>query len=114
MPTPVTIEFDTFSLEGELFDNEIGKKLKDTLPVSCDLTYWGAEAYGSIGVDLGEASPQPRIPPGGIAYTRQGHYLCLFFGQDPAWPVEYVGKILSNNWEKLADKPSGKLTVRLS
>jgi hypothetical protein len=75
--------------------------LFEQLPVRVSLHTWGNESYGSIGVDLGEESPVPDISPGGIAYTSQGNYLCFFYGQRPAWPVEYVGEILNEEWNQL-------------
>lgn len=30
---------------------------------------------------------------GGLAYSAQGNYLCVFFGQAPAWPVDYFAQI---------------------
>ena len=53
------------------------------------------------GIDFGEENPVPDIPPGGIAYTSQGNYVCIFFGQRPAWAVEYIGQIMDDQWEKL-------------
>ncbi len=67
--------------------------------------HWGNEFYGSIGKDLGEENPVPDIPLGGIAYTNQGNYVCFFFGQRPAWAVEYIGQILDDQWEKLVADP---------
>ena len=43
----------------------------------------------------------PDIPAGGLAYTNQGNYFCIFFGQKPAWDVEYIGKIEGDEWKKL-------------
>ncbi|MFC1862725.1 cyclophilin-like family protein [Thermodesulfobacteriota bacterium] len=43
-----------------------------------------------FGINLGEDNPVPDIPPGGIAYTNNGNFLCIFFGQTPAWSVEYI------------------------
>ncbi len=76
-------------------------RLYEQLPIRINLQSWGDESYGSIGVDLGEKSPVSDIPPGGIAYTNQGNYLCFFYGQRPAWPIEHVGEILKDEWQQL-------------
>ena len=94
----IQLDFGGLVLEAELFDNSIAEKLYRSLPLEINLTHWGEEMYGSIGADLGTENPRPVIPPGGIAYTSQGSYLCIFYGQDPAWPVEYVGQ-LKIGWE---------------
>ena len=57
--------------------------------------------YGSIGIDLGVDNPISEIPAGGLAYTNQGNYLCVFFGQTPAWAVEHIGQIKGEQWQKL-------------
>nr|WP_319394161.1 cyclophilin-like family protein [uncultured Desulfobacter sp.] len=53
--------------------------------------------FGSV--SLREAKPVPAIPPGGIAYTNNGDYVCIFFGPTPAWPVEYIGQIDGGTWK---------------
>ena len=100
----IVLEFETFSLEAELFESPIANKFMDNSPYEVRLVQWGGELYGSIGIDLGEDSPVPDIPPGGIAYTNNGNYVCLFFGQTPAWPVEYIGQINGDSWKVLSGK----------
>ena len=51
------------------------------------------EVYGQWCTPLTVTRPQPKIPPGGLAYSEQGQYLCIFFGQDPAWSVDYFAQI---------------------
>lgn len=100
----LTLDFGSFSLEAELFDTPIAAKFVGNLPYTVSLVKWGGELYGSIGIDLGEDSPVPDIPPGGIAYTNNGDYVCIFFGQTPAWPVEYIGQIKGDSWKVLKGK----------
>ena len=109
---PITLDFGAFSLPGELFDGELGEKLHAALPCTIELTWWGAEAYGTIARDLGESAPQPAIPAGGIAYTNRGNYLCLFFGQTPAWPVEHVGRFCGDGWQRVPAAHPLRVTVR--
>lgn len=109
----VVLDFGSLVLEAELFDSPIAAKLFEKLPSTLTLTRWGDELYGDIGLDLGEDKPVPEIPPGGLAYTANGNYLCIFFGQTPAWPVEYIGQINEKSWEKLYEQPSAhSLTLR--
>ncbi len=102
----IELDFGAFTCRAELFDTKIAEKFAEHLPYKVSLVQWGKELYGPIGRDLGEEDPTPRIPPGGIAYTREGNYVCVFFGQTPAWSVEYIGKILNNEWEKLVENAS--------
>ncbi|THB71975.1 MAG: hypothetical protein D6B28_06470 [Gammaproteobacteria bacterium] len=102
----INLDFSDFSLQATLLDNAIATKLAEILPVTVVLQQWGDEVYGSIGKDLGEANPVPQIPPGGIAYTNNGDYLCIFFGQTPAWPVEYIGQIKDDSWKRLLKQPA--------
>jgi hypothetical protein len=51
------------------------------------------------------------IPPGGIAYSRRGSYLCVFFGQDPAWPVDHVGQIEGDGWRQLIGADPSRVTI---
>jgi len=103
----ITLDFGDFSLKAELFDTQVAEKFYNNLPYTINLTAWGQEVYGGIGIDLGSESPQPLIPSGGLAYTNQGNYFCVFFGQNPAWPVEYIGRILEDeNFHRLAQAPN--------
>lgn len=97
----ITLDFGSFTLEATLFDSAIAQKFAANLPYKVKLEQWGDEVYGPIGIDLGEGNPVPQIPPGGIAYTNNGNYVCIFFGQTPAWPVEYIGQINSDDWRSL-------------
>jgi len=97
----IELNFNGTIMKARLFETEIGRRLFAALPVQIDLQTWGDESYGSIGVDLGEDNPVPMIPAGGMAYTNQGDYLCLFYGQRPAWPVEHVGEFLDEQWQQL-------------
>ncbi|MFW6334877.1 MAG: cyclophilin-like family protein [Desulfosalsimonas sp.] len=71
------------------------------LPLHAGLAQWGNELYGPAGVDLGEDNPVDDLPPGSIAYTNRGNLVCIFFGQKPAWPVEWIGMIEDEQWQKL-------------
>lgn len=108
----IELDFNGIIIKARLFETEIGQRLFASLPVHVELQNWGDESYGSIGVDLGEENPVPTIPAGGIAYTNQGNYLCLFYGQRPAWPVEHVGEILDNQWQELRTMNSDSVTVK--
>ncbi len=101
----IELDFGTLVLEAELFDTKIAEKFAENLPYSVDLMQWGGELYGSIGIDLGKENPVPEIPSGGIAYTNNGNYLCIFFGQTPAWSVEYIGRITGDQWKHLVGNP---------
>lgn len=105
MTNQIELDFGAFTLEAELFKTPIAQKFKQRLPYQVRLMQWGNELYGSIGKDLGEENPVPDIPPGGIAYTRQGNYVCIFFGQTPAWDVEHIGQIMDDQWQKLVENP---------
>lgn len=110
----IELVFADFTLDAELFDTKISAGFINNLPYTVSLTKWGDELYGSIGKDLGEESPVPVIPPGGIAYTNNGNYLCIFFGQTPAWAVEHIGQISGNTWQTLVESPPQKtVTIRL-
>ena len=110
----INLNFGAFRLEAELFDSPTARKFLENLPYTVSLMKWGDELYGSIGIDLGEDAPVPDIPPGGIAYTNNGNYVCLFFGQTPAWPVEYIGQINGDSWKGLSGKGDlNSVTIKL-
>ncbi|MFP4649443.1 MAG: cyclophilin-like fold protein [Desulfobacterales bacterium] len=108
MPDPaagrsILLDFGKFRLEAVLFNTRIARSFKENLPYTVDLTGWGKELYGSIGLGLGEENPVDEVPEGAIAYTGRGNLVCVFFGQKPAWPVEYIGQIKEGQWQKLLE-----------
>lgn len=100
----ISLDFGQIILAADIFDTKIGRGFMDHLPYEVALTFWGREAYGEIPFDLGDEKPVPSIPPGGLAYTRKGNYFCIFFGQEPAWAVEYIGQIMGETWRDLIGK----------
>lgn len=109
----IILDFGTFELQARLFDSPVAQALKTKLPLSVSLTRWGDEYYGPINLDLGRDHPVPAIPPGGLAYSQNGGYLCVFFGQTPAWPVDHIGQIHSDTWLALCSDNSLKhLTIK--
>ena len=97
----ILLDFGTLQLKAELFDTAIAEKFYACLPITISLTKWGGELYGGINRSLGAEAPVPEIPEGGLAYSTNGDYLCIFFGQTPAWPVEFIGKIEGDGWKAL-------------
>ena len=113
--TPIKLEFGSVTLDARLFETKIAEKFLTNLPVTVSLMQWGEEFYGSIGVDLGKENPVGEIPPGGIAYTNSGNYVCIFFGQKPAWAVEHIGQIAGDQWRRLHEIPGCRsVTIRAS
>lgn len=98
----IELDFGNMKLEAELFDTAVAEQFYSRLPYTIRLTHWGQEMYGSIGIDLGTESPVPVIPTGGLAYTNQGNYLCIFYGQNPAWSVEHIGRLIEGWKGKLS------------
>lgn len=110
----IILDFGSIVLDAELFDSSIADSFARNLPYTINLEKWGNELYGSIGIDLGKENPVPDIPSGGIAYTNRGNYVCIFFGQRPAWQVEHIGQIINNGWKKLVGNTScNSVTIRL-
>ena len=101
---------DSTVLRARIFDTPTGHALLESCPHQMMLQHYGAEVYGPLGVRLPSTTLQSAIPPGGLAYSEQGNYLCVFWGAAPAWPVDYIGQI-DAEWEKLRDKSWTELKV---
>jgi hypothetical protein len=109
----IELDFGPVVIDAMLFNSHIAEKFLKILPVTVPLMQWGKEFYGSIGVDLGEEHPVGEISPGGIAYTNSGNYVCIFFGQKPAWAVEHIGQIVDDQWQCLSEIPDCRsVTIR--
>ncbi|MBN2526579.1 MAG: hypothetical protein JXR76_09300 [Deltaproteobacteria bacterium] len=112
MTRSIVLEFESFSMNAKLFDTPVADSLYQSLPQQISLTHWGKEMYGSVQGRHGEHQPVPRIPEGGLAYTDDGQYFCIFFGQNPAWPVEHVGRITDGDLSPLHNSALKNVTVK--
>ncbi len=114
MEEQIELDFGTLVVPATLFDTSIAKEFAARLPCEVSLTQWGGELYGSIGVNLGEENLIEDVPAGGIAYTTRGNYVCIFFGQRPAWPVDYIGHMDDDQWPRLHGQTDlSRVTIRL-
>ena len=85
---------DNLVLRARVFKSPAGLAFLDNCPhILPSLSAFGNEVYGSIKSSLPTSKLQPKIPRGGLAFSEQGNYLCVFYGQTPAWPVEYFAQI---------------------
>ena len=105
---------ETTLLHARIFDTPSGNAFIKSLPTgSIMLQTAGTEVYGSLKATLpAGANLVDKIPPGGLAYSARGNYLCVFWGRDPAWPVDYIGQI-DENWEALNEETWTTLNVTL-
>jgi hypothetical protein len=104
----------TAILRARVFDSLTGRAFLESCPHhGISLSHHGAEVYGPIEAVLPVTRPQPLIPPGGLAYSHAGGFLCVFFGQDPAWDVDYIGQI-DEGWEELRFTSWTSLSVALA
>lgn len=101
MPKIIQLHCGDFSLPIKLYNNEATEMLCSILPQRFEVTQWGEELYGPLSRPLVVSNPVAHLEPGSVAYSETGHYLCVFFGQQPAWPVELLGKIPDPEWKKL-------------
>jgi len=112
--TAIILEFTDFSIEADLYDGTFTEALLKKLPLNISLTAWGKEVYGPVPLTVNDSNLVEVISPGGIAYTSRGNYFCIFYGQNPAWPVEEVGRIRDEQWHLLLDNSNlESLMVRL-
>ena len=101
----------TALLTARIFDTPTGRAFLNSCPQrDIRLSSYGAEVYGEWSVDLPSTKRQPQIRPGGLAYSLQGSYLCVFFGQTPAWPVDYLGQI-DEGWDVLKQASWASMSV---
>jgi hypothetical protein len=113
MPGQIILDFGTFELHAGLFNTPVCEALVKILPATVELTCWGGELYGPLPLSCNKMGKLvPAIPQGGIAYSYRGPYLCIFFGQTPAWPVEHIGKIEGKEWERLKGAEVDKVIIR--
>eukprot|EP00310_Coccolithus_braarudii_P017407 CAMPEP_0183346128 /NCGR_PEP_ID=MMETSP0164_2-20130417/11339_1 /TAXON_ID=221442 /ORGANISM="Coccolithus pelagicus ssp braarudi, Strain PLY182g" /LENGTH=180 /DNA_ID=CAMNT_0025517353 /DNA_START=240 /DNA_END=782 /DNA_ORIENTATION=+ len=85
---------DHMALRCRVFDTPTGRAFLASCPLTIErLSTFGDEVYGALAVTLPPTAPQSYVPPGGLAYSERGQFLCVFYGQTPAWPVTYFAQI---------------------
>jgi hypothetical protein len=115
MSRQVVLDFGEFELRADLFNLPVCTALIAVFPATVSLTSWGGELYGTLELaEVKKGKLVAEIPAGGIAYSYRGSFLCVFFGQTPAWPVEHIGNIEGNEWVTLKNVPIDKVLIRLA
>lgn len=105
MAQKIVIEVSGRTLEAELSDSKAGQIISSSLPLTAQMSRWGDEYYGSVGVDIPEDGTAREIMEvGEMAYWPPGRALCIFFGPTPASmddrpraasPVLPVGRVIA-------------------
>ncbi len=85
--------------------------LWQALPLENAAQTWGAEVYFSVPLENGPEDPQATVTFGTVGYWPPGQAVCLFFGQQPASPVNLIG-VLDGDPNVLEAVRAGQL-VRL-
>jgi hypothetical protein len=105
MACRIVIETTGHALEAEFSDSAAGRMISSSLPLAADMSRWGDEYYGSIGIDIPEdGTERDLMEVGEIAYWLPGRALCIFFGRTPAStderpraasPVMPIGRVIA-------------------
>ncbi len=99
--TEITLTFGDEKISATLLDTQLAQAIIEALPATVPLTSWGRELYGPINVTEREEKLTAQVSDGDIAFTSRGNLICFFFGQQPAWEVEVVGKIATEDVSKM-------------
>jgi len=122
MAQKIVIEVSGRTLEAELSDSKAGQIISSSLPLTAQMSRWGDEYYGSVGVDIPEDGTAREIMEvGEIAYWPPGRALCIFFGLTPASmddrpraasPVLPIGRVIAGmeNLSPLGESVKMKFT----
>jgi hypothetical protein len=105
MKCRIVIEAPQLVLQAEFSDSAAGRVISSSLPLAADMSRWGEEYYGSLGIDIPEdGTERDLMEVGEIAYWRPGKALCIFFGRTPAStderpraasPVIPIGRVIA-------------------
>jgi hypothetical protein len=105
MARKIVIKASGHTLEAELSDSAAGQVISSSLPLTAEMSRWGQEYYGSVGIDIPEdGTSRDVMEVGEIAYWPPGKALCIFFGRTPAStdarpkaasPVMPIGRVIT-------------------
>ena len=102
------------SMEAELNDSVISKKLYEKLPIKASVNTWGDEIYFPIPVITKNEKGVSAVQLGDLAYWPPSNCFCIFFGKTPvstaneirpASEVTVLGKLLGRpqDWKAVND-----------
>ena len=81
MTQRMIIEASGHTLEAELLDTPAAKTICSSLPLSAQMSRWGEEYYGSVGIEIrDDGTGRDLVEVGEVAYWPPGKALCIFFG----------------------------------
>lgn len=99
----IIITAGNVTCEADIFPNETGNAIYESLPISGFVSRWGDEIYFSIPVTLKRSGDaRDVVQKGELGYWPDGRAFCIFFGKTPASegdeiraasPVSVFGKI---------------------
>ena len=92
----IRITAGAVSMDAELNDSATARNLLAALPIASAAKTWGKEVYFQIPMHADPEDPQPDAPAGTVAFWPDGDCLCIFFGQKPYSPVNFVGRLLGD------------------
>ena len=72
------------SLEADLLDTDLAKKITELLPLESRPNRWGDEIYFSIPLEYSINTAQEEVEIGDLAYWPSGQGFCIFYGATPA------------------------------
>jgi len=119
----VRITFSDRSLEAELLDTELARRVAAELPIEAQGNRWGDEIYFSIDADVSKLEkPVDVVEKGDLAFWPPGNAFCVFWGPTPmscstevrpASAVEVFGRILGDP-SQLDGTPGGSVRVEVA
>ncbi len=106
MEEKILITAGDVEVEAEVFLNETGKAIFESLPIVGTVNRWGEEVYFSIPVRVDESEDaRDVLDDGELGYWPTGKAFCIFFGKTPssrgdeiraASNVNVFGKVLGS------------------
>jgi hypothetical protein len=102
----IRIRIGSLSVEAELNDSPMAKKVEEILPITASFNTWGDEIYFTIPVtaELDETARE-EVETGDLGYWPSGNVFCIFFGQTPmseagrivpASAINIIGRVIGD------------------
>jgi len=83
MSYKILIRSSKVSMDAELNDSDISKKIYEKLPVKSRVNTWGDEIYFPVPVFAKNENGVSSVKLGDLAYWPPSNSFCIFFGKTP-------------------------------